>query len=110
MPDAVGATRPRQPAFCVDNPDSDALSSGVMEKQETKLTSPASLAVDAVLVIAFFIYMYTVVSTHVPSRSHRMVLFWGAVCSACLTLVFWLTLQMFRIVIKGQREESKRLR
>jgi hypothetical protein len=99
-----------RPAFCMDNRDADAFSWWDMEKQETKLTSPASLAVDAVLVIVFFIYMYTVVSTHVPSRSHRMILFWGAVCSACLTLVFWLTLQMFRIVIKGQREESKGLR
>jgi hypothetical protein len=94
----------------MDNRDSDALSWGVMEKQETKLTSPASLAVDAVLVVIFFVYMYTVVSTHVPSRSHRMIMFWGAVCSSCLTLVFWLALQMFRIVIKGQREESKGLR
>jgi hypothetical protein len=105
----VGSRLP-EPAFCMDNLDSDAFDGDVMEKPVTKLTSPASLAVDAVLVIAFFIYMYTVVSTHVPSRSHRMILFWGAVCSGCLTLVFWLTLQMFRIVIKGQREESKGLR
>jgi hypothetical protein len=81
-----------------------------MEKQETKLVSPASLAVDAVLVIIFFVYMYTVVSTHVPSKSHRMIMFWGAVCSACLTLVFWLTLQMFRVVVKGQREQAAGLR
>jgi hypothetical protein len=81
-----------------------------MEKQETKLVSPASLAVDAVLVIIFFVYIYTVVSTHVPSKSHRMILFWGALCSGCLTLVFWLTLQMFRVVVKGQREQAAGLR
>jgi hypothetical protein len=81
-----------------------------MQKPAVKLTSPASLAVDAVLVIVFFIYMYTVVSTHVPSKSHHMILFWGALCSGCLTLVFWLTLQMFRVVIRGQREEAKGLR
>jgi hypothetical protein len=83
---------------------------GVMQKQKTKFVSPASLAVDAVLVIIFFIYMYTVVSTHVPSKSHRMIMFWGAACSSCLTLVFWLALQMFRVVVKGQREESAGLR
>jgi hypothetical protein len=81
-----------------------------MQKQETKLVTPATLAVDAVLVIAFFIYMYTVVSTHVPSKDHRMIVLWGAFCSACLTLVFWLSLQMFRVVIKGQREQAKGLR
>lgn len=94
----------------MDNPDSDGFSWAFMQKQETKLTSPASLAVDAVLVIAFFVYMYTVVSTHVPSKDHRMILFWGVLCSGCLTLVFWLTLQMFRIVVKGQREHAKGLR
>jgi len=81
-----------------------------MEKQETKLTSPVSLAVDAVLVIAFFVYMYSVVSTHVPSKDHRMILLWGALCSGCITAVFWLALQMFRVVIKGQREQSSGLR
>jgi hypothetical protein len=78
-----------------------------MEKRESKLTSPASLAVDAVLVVVFFIYMYSVVSTHVPSKDHRMILLWGAFCSVCLTTVFWLTLQMFRVIVRLQREQSK---
>jgi hypothetical protein len=74
-----------------------------MQQQKMKLVTPASLAVDAVLVVIFFVYMYTVVSTHVPSKDHRMILFFGASCSACLTLVFWLALQMFRVVVKAQR-------
>jgi hypothetical protein len=78
-----------------------------MQQQERKLVTPASLAVDAVLVIVFFIYMYSVVSTHVPSKDHRMIVLWGAFCSVCLTIVFWLTLQMFRVIIKLQREQSK---
>jgi hypothetical protein len=78
-----------------------------MQKPEDKLVTPASLAVDAVLVIIFFIYMYSVVSTHVPSKDHRMILFFGASCAACLTLVFWLALQMFRVVVKVQRAESR---
>jgi hypothetical protein len=36
-----------------------------------------------------------------------MILFFGASCSACLTLVFWLALQMFRVVVKVQRAESR---
>jgi hypothetical protein len=78
-----------------------------MQKQESKLTTPVSLAVDAVLVIIFFVYMYSVVSTHVPSKDHRMILLWGGACSACLTIVFWLALQMFRVIVKLQREQSK---
>ncbi len=79
----------------------------VMPQPETKLVTPASLAVDAVLVIAFFIYMYGVVSTHVPSKDHRMVLLWGAAGAACLSMVFWLTVQMFRVVLRVQREGAK---
>ena len=91
----------------MDNSGQPALSCPDMQQPETKLVTPASLVVDAVLVIAFFVYMYSVVSTHVPSKDHRMVLFWGAAGSACLTLVFWLTIQMFRVVLRVQREGAK---
>jgi hypothetical protein len=74
-----------------------------MSKQESKLVTPATIALDAVLCIAFFIYMYGVVSTHVPSKDPHMILLWGGACSFCMTLVFWLTLQMFRAVVKAQR-------
>jgi hypothetical protein len=40
-----------------------------MKQPETKLTSPASLAVDAVLVIAFFIFMYGVCRRMSPPRT-----------------------------------------
>jgi hypothetical protein len=75
-----------------------------MEPQKDKLVTPLSLVVDAVLVIAFFVYMYSVVSTHVQSHDHRMIMLWGAMCSLCVTLVFWLALQMLRVVVKAQRE------
>jgi hypothetical protein len=78
-----------------------------MQQPEKKLVTPLSLAVDAVLVIVFFVYMYTVVSTHVPSKDHRMIMLWGAVGSSCLTVVFWLALQMFRVVAHAQRQASR---
>ena len=77
-----------------------------MPSPENKLVTPLSIAIDTVLCIAFFLYMYTVVSTHVPSKDHRMVLFFGGSCSACMTLVFWLTLQMFRMVVKAQQRRD----
>lgn len=78
-----------------------------MEQPETKLVTPLSLAVDAVLVIAFFLYMYSVVSTHVPSRDHRMILLWGIAGAACMTSIFWLAIQMIRVVIRLQRQLPK---
>jgi hypothetical protein len=79
----------------------------LMDQPKRKLVTPASLAVDAVLVAAFFLYMYGVVSGHVPSKDHRMVLFWGAMCSGCLSAVFWLALQMIRVVASHQRAISR---
>jgi uncharacterized membrane protein (DUF106 family) len=78
-----------------------------MPQPERKLVTPVSLLVDAVLVILFFIYMYTVTSTHVTSSDHRMIVLWGLITSACITAVFWLALQMFRVVVMAQRNPPK---
>ncbi len=79
-----------------------------MSQPEQKLTSPASLAVDAVLLIAFFAYLYSVVSTHVPSTNPHMIMLWGALTAGCMTGVFWLALQMFRVVFRAQRAARKK--
>jgi len=83
------------------------VSFGTMADSRKKLVTPASLAVDAILVVAFFVYMYSVVSTHVPSNDPAMIRLWGAVTASCLTAVFWLALQMFRVVLRAQREAKK---
>jgi hypothetical protein len=75
--------------------------------QMQKLTTPVSLAVDAVLVVVFFLYMYSVLSTHVPSTDPKMILIWGLYTTSCLTGVFWLALQMFRVTYRAQREARK---
>jgi len=79
-----------------------------MAQPEQKHTSPVSLAVDAVLVVAFFVFMYRVVSTHVPSTNPKWIVFWGVMCAACMTGVFWLCIQMFRVVLRAQRAAGKK--
>lgn len=78
-----------------------------MAQPEPKLTSPVSLLVDAILVIAFFLYIYTIVSPHVPTNDAKMTLLWGGLCAACMTGVFWLCIQMFRVVLRAQRQDRK---
>lgn len=73
-----------------------------MEGPEKKLTTPLSLAIDAVLVVAFFFYIYSVVSTHVQSHDPKMIMLWGGLTAALLTALFWLALQMFRMVVRFQ--------
>lgn len=79
-----------------------------MASPEQKLTTPASLAVDAVLVIAFFLFIYWLVSPHVPSKDASMILLWGGLCSACMTGVFWLCIQMFRVTLRAQLADRRR--
>ena len=79
-----------------------------MAQPETKLTSPASLALDAVLVIGFFLFIYTLVSPHVPSNDKSMILLWGGLGSACMSGVFWLCVQMFRVVLRAHRADRRK--
>ncbi len=73
-----------------------------MSQSEEKLTSPVSLIVDLVLVVAFFLYLFSVCKTHVPSNDPKMINLWGALAAACMSGVFWLAVQMFRVVLKAQ--------
>ena len=79
-----------------------------MSQSETKLVTRTSLVVDIILVVAFFLFMYSVLSTHVPSNDPRMILIWGAICTSCLTALFWLALQMFRVTLRAQRAAKKK--
>ncbi|MBC7366295.1 MAG: hypothetical protein H7343_05695 [Undibacterium sp.] len=73
-----------------------------------KLTSPVSLVVDAVLVIGFFCIIYSLVSSHVMSNDPKMIMLWAGLTSACISGVFWLAVQMFRVVLKGQLMAKKK--
>jgi len=79
-----------------------------MAQPEMKHTSPVSLVVDAILVVAFFFFIYTIVAPHVPSNDPKMILLWGGLCAACMSGVFWLCVQMFRVVLRSQRSESRK--
>ncbi|MFA6046685.1 MAG: hypothetical protein WC718_16995 [Phycisphaerales bacterium] len=79
-----------------------------MAQPEKRFTTPISLAIDAVLVILFFVLLYTFVSPHVPSNDKRMIMLWGGLTSACMSGVFWLCIQMFRVVLRAQREARQK--
>ncbi len=77
-----------------------------MSKNGAKSISPVSHLVDAIVVGAFFVYMFTVLRGHVPSPSAFWVNFWGAAVAGCMAGVFWLAVQMFRVVLRAQRERD----
>lgn len=79
-----------------------------MAQPEQKHTTPGSLALDAVLVIGFFFFLYWLVKGHVPSTDPKMILLWGGLTAACMSGVFWLCIQMFRVVLKAQLAAKKK--
>lgn len=79
-----------------------------MAQSEGKLLTPVSLVVDLVLVAAFFAFMWSVLRSHVPSTDPKMVALWAALGSSCLSGVFWLCVQMFRVVLKAQRTAARK--
>ena len=78
-----------------------------MGQPEQKFTSPVSLIVDAFLVIGFFVFIFGVLKKHVPSNDPNMVILWAALTAACMSGVFWLAVQMFRVVLRAQREANR---
>lgn len=70
--------------------------------------SAVSLVVDAILVIGFFLLMYFMVRSHVPSNDPKMILLWGGLSAGCMAGVFWLAVQMFRVVLKAQLEDRRK--
>ena len=75
---------------------------------ERKLATPTSIAVDLALCAVFFVIIYSIVNSHVPSRDPKMVVLWSVLTSSCMTVVFWLCSQMFRAVLRAQREAKSR--
>ena len=78
-----------------------------MEQPTEKFTTPLSLVVDLVLLVLFFAYLFSVLKSHVPSTDPKMIILWAALAASCLTGVFWLALQMFRVVFRAYRAANK---
>ena len=78
-----------------------------MSLPERKLVAPISLVVDTVLCVAFFALLFGLLRSHVPSHDPKMIALWAGLTAACLTAVFWLAIQMFRVVLRAQREARK---
>lgn len=108
MDGAPGLLAPFPPKKRLDKPRHLRLPRRMAQSQsETKLVTPVSLFVDAVLVVAFFLYLYSLVSPHVPSRDPYYIKLWGGLAAACMSGVFWLCVQMFRVVFRAHRAANR---
>jgi hypothetical protein len=78
-----------------------------MAKSEQKLVTRGSLMLDAVLMAVFFIFFFNILKSHVPATTPKWIFIGAAYTASCLTGVFWLALQMFRVVLRFHRESKK---
>ena len=79
-----------------------------MDQPERKRLSRRSLFTDALMTLAVFAYFTWVLKGHVPSNDPFDMWFWGAVSASCMAAVFWLGLQMFKVVLREQRADRKK--
>jgi hypothetical protein len=78
-----------------------------MAQSDQKFVTPVSLVVDFILVVGFFAYMFTVLRPHVQSNDPTYITIWAGLGSACMSGVFWLAVQMFRVVYRAQKAAKK---
>jgi hypothetical protein len=94
----------------VDNPGFCAFFRSMAQSEKKSAVSavtPVSLIVDAILVGGFFILMFTLFRSHVPSNEPKYIILWAGLAAACISGVFWLAIQMFRVVYRAQKAAGK---
>lgn len=79
-----------------------------MSLEGQRFTTPVTLIVDTILMVLFFAGIYSLVQSHVPSNDKSMIMLWAGLTSACMTAVFWLCIQMFRVVLRAQLADRRR--
>jgi heme exporter protein D len=79
-----------------------------MDLPKGKPADRAALALDAFLTLAVFAFFTWILRSHVPSNDPFFIWLWGAITASCLAALFWLALQMFRVVLRAQLEAKAR--
>lgn len=74
---------------------------------EKKPFSVVTLIIDLVLTAIAFAIFYSLVHSHVPSTDPKMIMLWGGLTAGCMAGVFWLAMQMFKVVFVFQRSQRK---
>jgi hypothetical protein len=73
-------------------------------KTEKDSRVAGNIVVDTILTLIAFVIFFVICRSHVPSEDPFSINLWGAITALCLTGVFWLAWQMFRVTLRGQRD------
>ena len=69
------------------------------QTEDKPLVSKTGIVVDLILSIAFFAFMFWVLMPHVPSYDPNAVYIVAGMTSFCMTGVFWIAANMFRVTL-----------
>ncbi|MBT3638214.1 MAG: hypothetical protein HN531_14855 [Opitutae bacterium] len=79
------------------------------QTEDKPLVSKTGIVVDLVLSIAFFAFMFWVLMPHVPSYDPNAVYIVAGMTSFCMTGVFWIAANMFRVtLVDYQRRQAEK--
>jgi len=75
--------------------------------QPKKTVTPLRVVIDLSFVAAFFLIIFDVAQSHVPSNDRAMIVLWSALSAGCLSGTFWIAIQMFRVVLRAQIDRNR---
>jgi len=75
-------------------------------QQEQDSRVAGNVVVDTILTLIAFVVFFLICRPHVPSEDPFTINLWGAITGSCMTGVFWLAWQMFRVTLRGQRDDN----
>jgi len=78
-----------------------------MSSSGKKPFNVVGLVIDLALTAVSFVIFYSLVHSHVPSSDPAMIKLWGALTAGCMAGVFWIAMQMLKVVYKFQRDSRK---
>lgn len=76
--------------------------------EDKKLTTTKSVIFDIFLSIIFLVYMTFVCAEHAPAQTESMRYIVGAYTATCLTGVFWIAVQLFRVTLVDQLNRRRK--
>ena len=77
------------------------------QAEDKPLVSKTGIVVDLILSIAFFLFMFWVLMPHVPSYDPKTIYIVAGMTSLCMTGVFWIAANMFRVTLADYQRKNK---
>jgi len=83
----------------MSSPDQDTFHA----PQKLNHITPVTIGIDLVVAAVLFVFWFGICKEHVPSTNPLFINLFGALTSISISGVFWIAIQMFRVVLAGEK-------